>query len=48
VASTENEELGAGLGLTITRQIIEAHKGEITVSSEEGQGTTFTLTLPVE
>lgn len=38
---------GVGLGLTITRRIIEAHGGEISVSSEGGQGATFTFTLPV-
>lgn len=47
VPGTENRAPGTGLGLTITRQIIEAHNGEITVSSVEGQGTTFTFTLPV-
>ena len=39
---------GSGLGLTITQHIIEAHGGDISVSSEEGQGATFTFTLPVE
>ncbi|MGE5185735.1 MAG: ATP-binding protein [Acidobacteriota bacterium] len=38
---------GAGLGLFITRAIVEAHGGEIDVSSEEGKGSTFTVTLPV-
>jgi len=48
VSATEGQALGTGLGLTITRQIIEAHRGEITVTSEEGRGTTFTFMLPVE
>ena len=32
----------------ITRQIVEMHGGEIRVASEEGQGATFTCTLPVD
>ena len=35
-----------GLGLTITLQIIEQHNGRITVSSQPGKGSTFTLILP--
>lgn len=48
VSGMEGGALGTGLGLTITRQIVEAHKGEITVSSEEGRGSTFVFTLPVD
>jgi signal transduction histidine kinase len=48
VPGTEGQAVGSGLGLTITRKIVEAHGGEITVSSEEGEGTMFTFTLPLE
>lgn len=38
---------GAGLGLAIVRAIAEAHDGAVSVSSDPGNGTTFTLALPV-
>ncbi|MFE8884472.1 sensor histidine kinase [Pseudarthrobacter enclensis] len=38
---------GAGLGLAITRSIVENHRGTVTLSSAYGKGTTATLTLPV-
>jgi signal transduction histidine kinase len=37
---------GAGLGLAITKGIVEAHRGQITVASTPGIGTEFTFTLP--
>jgi len=37
---------GSGLGLSIARQLIQAHGGEITVESQPGQGTTFLIDLP--
>jgi two-component system, NtrC family, sensor histidine kinase KinB len=38
---------GAGLGLAISKSIVEAHDGQISVQSEVGSGTTFTFTVPV-
>ncbi len=41
-------EKGTGLGLYITRQLVELHGGEITVDSEIGRGSTFSFTLPIK
>ncbi len=42
------EQHGAGLGLAIVREIVEAHGGKIGVRSRVGHGTTFTIHLPLE
>lgn len=46
--SRSRETGGAGLGLTIAKQLVEAHGGSITVNSTEGQGSTFTFELPTD
>jgi len=48
VASLENDHVpGAGLGLTLVRHIAEAHGGRVTVKSEPGKGSTFSLFIPM-
>ena len=39
---------GTGLGLYIVQEIVTAHGGRVTVESVKGQGTSFSLTLPVD
>jgi signal transduction histidine kinase len=41
------KETGSGLGLTLVFKILREHQGEISVKSREGEGTCFTLTLPI-
>lgn len=45
--TTKGSRVGMGLGLIIARQIVERHGGRITVESEPGKGTAFTLRLPL-
>jgi PAS domain S-box-containing protein len=47
-ATTNNNVSGLGLGLFIVKQIVDGHHGNIDVSSEEGEGTTFKVLLPVD
>jgi len=39
---------GTGLGLAITKSIIENHGAEVRVESQEGTGTTFVITMPLQ
>jgi signal transduction histidine kinase len=44
--STKGDK-GTGLGLLVARKVVEEHNGEITFTSEPGQGTTFRVSLPI-
>ncbi|MDP2340808.1 MAG: ATP-binding protein [Deltaproteobacteria bacterium] len=45
--STAREYGGTGLGLTVSKELVELHGGQLTVDSEVGKGSRFTFTLPV-
>ena len=47
-STTQTEETsGTGMGLAICRAIIEAHHGQLSVTSQLGQGSVFTFTVPL-
>jgi|GEM_PF-1577900 len=45
--TVNNDRKGNGLGLSITREIVKLHQGTLSVSSVVGQGSTFTVSLPL-
>ncbi|TSA46020.1 hypothetical protein D4R52_01310 [bacterium] len=47
-ASAKSEKKGTGLGLVIVKGIVEAHGGKVGILSEEGKGTTFYFSIPLE
>ncbi|MBI3894264.1 MAG: hybrid sensor histidine kinase/response regulator, partial [Candidatus Wallbacteria bacterium] len=46
--TTKNEKEGTGLGLSIARTIVEEHGGKLSFDTALGEGTTFTICLPIE
>jgi two-component system NtrC family sensor kinase len=47
-STTKDVGKGVGLGLAISRSIVERHRGRIKVETEAGRGTRFTITLPID
>jgi signal transduction histidine kinase len=44
---THSEEAGTGLGLCVVNNVVEAHHGKLTFTSEKGKGTTFRISIPI-
>ncbi|HSQ42176.1 MAG TPA: ATP-binding protein, partial [Fibrobacteraceae bacterium] len=47
VGSTSQQRQGTGIGLTVTKQLVELHGGTISVQSQMGKGSDFSFTLPL-
>jgi signal transduction histidine kinase/DNA-binding response OmpR family regulator len=45
--SHTREQEGTGIGLSLTKELVELHRGKIEVESEEGKGTTVTISIPL-
>jgi signal transduction histidine kinase/DNA-binding response OmpR family regulator len=45
--ATDSEERGAGIGLAVVADLVKAHHGHIHLNSTQGQGSTFTVTVPL-
>src|ERR1019366_7491577 len=46
--SSKRKYQGVGIGLALVKELVEIHGGKVVVRSQEGQGTTFTVTLPYQ
>ena len=46
--TTKKKGIGSGLGLSISKKIIDLHKGSITFESESGKGSEFIITIPMQ
>ena len=47
VINTNGIEKSTGIGLSLTKSLVQVHRGEITVESKLGKGSTFTVIIPI-